>query len=84
MVEIQRDPHALEFQLDSTLGPAYRHWRRARFLGRFRLFFRFSSAHKTIVYAWVNDDTTLRKEGARTDPYAIFTRIASRGGSFRP
>jgi toxin YhaV len=47
--EIPRDPNAAEFQLGNTLGPAYRHWRRAKFLGRFRLFFRFSSTHKAIV-----------------------------------
>jgi toxin YhaV len=33
LVEIPRDPNAAEFQLDNTLGPAYRHWRRAKFLG---------------------------------------------------
>jgi toxin YhaV len=47
--EIPRDPNAAGFQLGNTLGPAYRHWRRAKFLGRFRLFFRFSSTHKAIV-----------------------------------
>lgn len=72
LVEIPRDPDAAEFKLGNTLGPAYRHWRRARFLGRFRLFFRFSSTHKAIVYAWADDETTLRKAGARSDPYAVF------------
>ena len=72
--EIPRDPNALEYQLGNTLGPAHRHWRRAKFLGRFRLFYRFSSVHKAIVYAWVNDESTLRKAGSRTDPYAIFNK----------
>lgn len=71
--EIPRDPNAAEFQLGNTLGAAHRHWRRARFLGRFRLFFRFSSAHKAIIYAWVNDEATLRKAGSQTDPYVIFS-----------
>src|SRR5207245_681355 len=66
--------NAVEFQLVNTLGPLHRHWRRAKFLGRFRLFFRFSSAHKAIIYAWVNDENTLRKAGARNDPYAIFNK----------
>jgi len=79
LVEIPRDPNAPEFHLGNTLGPAYRHWRRAKFLGRFRLFFRFSSTHKAIVYAWVNDETTLRKAGARSDPYAVFTRRLQEG-----
>ena len=78
-IEIPRDPNAAEFQLGNTLGPAHRHWRRAKFLGRFRLFFRFSSAHKAIVYAWVNDETTLRKAGSKSDPYAVFTRRLQEG-----
>lgn len=79
LVEIPRDPNASEFQLGNTLGTAYRHWRRAKFLGRFRLFFRFSSAHKAIVFAWVNDESTLRKAGSRSDPYAVFTKRLQTG-----
>lgn len=79
LVEVPRDPNAAEFQLGNTLGSAFRHWRRAKFLGRFRLFFRFSSAHKAIVYAWVNDETTLRKAGAQTDPYFVFNRRLQEG-----
>src|SRR5580700_7804138 len=77
--EIPRDPNAAEYQLGNTMGPTHRHWRPAKFLGRFRLFYRFSTAHKAIVYAWVNDETTLRKAGSRTDPYAIFHKRL-RGG----
>ena len=29
---------------------------------------------KAIIYAWVNDEATLRKAGSRTDPYVIFNR----------
>ena len=29
---------------------------------------------KAIIDAWVNDETTLRKAGSRTDPYVIFNR----------
>jgi toxin YhaV len=75
-VETPRDPNAPEFAQGNTLGPAHRHWRRAKFMGRFRLFFRFDSASRMIVYAWVNDETTLRqpgrKAGARSDPYTVF------------
>ena len=77
--EIPRDPNAVEFQLGNTIGPSYRHWRRAKFLSRFRLFFRFSSTRKAIVYAWVNDDTTLRKAGAHSDPYSVFTKRLKEG-----
>jgi toxin YhaV len=70
--EIPRDPGAPEFRLGKTLGKGYGHWRRAKFMGRFRLFFRFSSKVKAIIYAWVNDENTMRKADSVTDPYAIF------------
>jgi toxin YhaV len=78
-IEIPRDPNAPEFAQGNTLGRTYRHWRRAKFLGRFRLFFRFDSASRVVVYAWVNDETTLRKAGARNDPYAVFQRKLTEG-----
>lgn len=77
--EIPRDPNALTYGLGNTLGPTHRHWRRAKFLGRFRLFFRFESASRVIIYGWVNDETTLRKAGAKTDPYAVFKRRLHEG-----
>lgn len=77
---IPRDPLAAEFRQGNTLGPAHRHWFRAKFGGnRFRLFFRADSRAKVIVYAWVNDRDTLRKAGAGTDPYAIFARMLGHG-----
>ncbi|WP_163065986.1 type II toxin-antitoxin system YhaV family toxin, partial [Acinetobacter baumannii] len=39
--EIPSDPNAHVYGLGKTLGAAHRHWRRAKFLQRFRLFFRF-------------------------------------------
>ena len=80
-LEIPRDPNAPEYAQGNTLGPSHRHWRRAKFLGRFRLFFRFDSASRIIVYAWVNDENTLRKAGARTDPYAVFRRKLDQGNT---
>jgi toxin YhaV len=78
-VEIPRDPGAAEYSLGNTLGPQHRHWRRAKFLGRFRLFFRYSSKDRVIIYAWVNDEKTMRKAGGRNDPYAIFSSRLRRG-----
>lgn len=77
--EIPRDPNAHVYRLGNTLGAAHRHWRRAKFLQRFRLFFRFDSASRVIIYAWVNDENTLRKAGSRTDPYAVFMRRLDEG-----
>jgi toxin YhaV len=79
LIEIPLDPNAAEFQLGNTLGVAHRHWRHAKFLGRFRLFFRFSSEHRAILYAGVNDETTLRKAGSPNDPYAVFTKRLREG-----
>lgn len=76
---IPQDPHASEFQLGNTLGSGQRHWRRAKFSGRFRLFFRFHSATRTIIYVWMNDESTLRKAGGRTDPYHVFHQMLERG-----
>jgi toxin YhaV len=78
-VEIPRDPGAAQYSLGSTLGPEHRHWRRAKFLGRFRLFFRCSSKDRAIIYAWVNDESTLRKVGGRNDPYTIFNALLRKG-----
>ncbi|QEE38671.1 MULTISPECIES: type II toxin-antitoxin system YhaV family toxin [unclassified Methylobacterium] len=77
--EIPRDPNAHAYALGNTLGPQHRHWRRAKFLQRFRLFFRFDSASRIIVYAWVNDENTLRKAGSRSDPYAVFAQRLNAG-----
>jgi toxin YhaV len=77
--EIPRDPGAAEYSLGNTLGPALRHWRRAKFLGRFRLFFRYNSRAAVIIYAWVNDENTLRKAGGASDPYHVFGDLLRRG-----
>lgn len=82
---IPRDPLAPEFRQGNTLGPAHRHWFRAKFgANRFRLFFRADSRARVIVYAWVNyawvnDRDTLRKAGAGTDPYAVFAAMLAGG-----
>jgi len=73
------DPARDEYRQGNTLGPAHRHWRRAKIGRRFRLFFRYDSKAKVIVYAWVNDETTLRSLGSKSDPYAVFEKMLGRG-----
>lgn len=73
------DPNAPEFRQGNTLGKDNRHWFRAKFHERYRLFFRFSTKEKVIVYAWVNDEKTLRKSGAKTDPYTLFRGMLESG-----
>ena len=50
-----------------------------RFFQRFRLFFRYHSKARIIVFAWLNDATTLRTGGARNDPYEVFRSMLERG-----
>jgi len=76
---IPANPNAPEFRQGNTLGRDNKHWFRAKFHERYRLFFRFSSKDKVIIYAWVNDDSTLRKHGAKTDPYFIFQSMLQSG-----
>lgn len=73
------NPNAPEFRQGNTLGKANRHWFSAGFYERYRLFFRFRSDARAIVYAWVNDDDTLRARGSRSDPYAVFKRMLAAG-----
>ncbi len=57
-------------------------WRRVKkgLPQRYRLFFMFASNPLAVViYAWLNDEDTLRKEGSRTDVYEVFKRMLERG-----
>lgn len=76
---VPSDPAREEFRQGNTLGPAYRHWRRAKIGRRFRLFFRYDSNAKVIVFAWVNDEQTLRSAGSKSDPYAVFVKMLGQG-----
>jgi toxin YhaV len=77
--EIPANPASPAYRLGNTLGSDARTWRRAKFFGRFRLFFRYSAEQRTIVYAWLNDESTLRKAGASSDVYAVFRVLIERG-----
>ena len=76
---IPQDPSRAEYRHGKTLGTPYRHWRRARIGRRFRLFFRYDSKAKVIVYAWMNDERTLRSSGSKTDPYTVFAGMLAQG-----
>jgi toxin YhaV len=72
-------PAREEYRQGNTLGHEHRHWRRAKIGRRFRLFFRYDSKANIIVYAWVNDEQTLRSSGSKSDPYAVFEKMLERG-----
>ena len=74
------DPARPEFRQGGTLGQARKHWFRAKFGGgRFRLFFRYSTTARIIIFAWVNDRDTLRTYGAKSDAYAVFKAMLDKG-----
>ena len=79
--EVPEDPSRSRYRHGGTLAPQLKHWLRARFgNGRFRLFYRYrSSDSKIIVFAWVNDEETLRTYGSSTDAYAVFRRMLGKG-----
>lgn len=76
---IPLDPGRDDYRQGNTLGPEHRHWRRAKVGRRFRLFFRYDTRSRTIVYAWVNDEQSMRASGSRSDPYSTFSRMLKRG-----
>ena len=77
---IPQDPTRPEYRQGGTLGDDRKHWFRAKFGGgRFRLFFRYSTSAKVIVFAWVNDENTLRTYGSKSDAYAVFRKMLDKG-----
>jgi toxin YhaV len=65
---IPRDPNGPEYRLGHTLGREHAHWRRGKTGGgRYRLFFRFRSDARLIVFAWINDEQSLRTYGSASD-----------------
>lgn len=77
--EIPSDPADAKYRQGNTLGDEHRHWFRAKFFQQYRLFFRFHAESRVIIYAWVNDDTTLRAYDSRTDAYRVFKGMLEDG-----
>ncbi|MGH8680479.1 MAG: type II toxin-antitoxin system YhaV family toxin [Burkholderiales bacterium] len=79
---VPANPDHPGLRVGHSLGPQYARWRRVKrgLPSRYRLFYRFSSKPvRVIVYAWLNDEATLRKAGAKTDVYVEFQRMLARG-----
>ena len=81
LVEVPMDPACPLFEQGNTLGDGHRHWRRVnrRLPPRYRLFFQFSSGQSQIVFAWLNDESSLRQNGAKTDVHRVFKRLLDQG-----
>ena len=76
---IPQDPTRPEYRQGSTLGDEHTHWFRAKFFQQYRLFFRFHAQVKVIVFAWVNDEGTLRAYESADDAYRVFRRMLDSG-----
>lgn len=76
---IPRDPTLALYRQGATLGETHRHWFRAKFFQQYRLFFRFDSTAKIIVYSWVNDDKRRRAYGSKSDAYRVFEKMLLNG-----
>jgi len=76
---IPQDPTLADYRLGTTLGDTHKHWFRAKFFQQYRLFFRYHSKSKVIVFAWVNDEGTKRKYNSKTDAYRTFKKMLNNG-----
>lgn len=77
--DIPQDPARDAYRQGGTLGKHRKHWFRAKFgNGRYRLFFRYRQSDRVLVFAWVNDQESLRTYGSATDAYAVFARMLDR------
>jgi toxin YhaV len=75
---VPANPNAPEYRLRNELS---KH-RRAKGQGlppRYRLYWVFSQTSRVIIFTYLNDDTSLRKEGAKSDPYEIYKKMVARG-----
>ncbi len=75
---IPSDPQHADYRLHGDLSK----FRRTKGRGlprRYRLFWVFSEQLKVIIFLYLNDSRSLRKEGDRSDPYLLFSGMVSRG-----
>lgn len=75
---VPREPDHPAFRLKDDL----RKFRRVKGRGlpsRYRMYFVFSDRLKVIIFLYLNDAKSVRKEGSANDPYAIFKGLVQRG-----
>ena len=75
---IPDNPNRPDFWLSANLS----RFRRVKGYGipdRYRLYYVFSERAKTVIVLYLNDSSSLRKQGAKTDPYAIFADLVKSG-----
>jgi toxin YhaV len=73
---IPQDPSNPRYRVGGALGDDKKHWFSDSFgKGRYRIFFRYDSKTKIIIFAWVNDEQTLRTYGSNSDAYKVFASM---------
>jgi len=75
---VPADPNAPDFMLGGGLA----RFRRGKGHGipdRYRIIWVFSTKRRVIIFLYLNDESTLRKAGASTDPYEVFRRLLHQG-----
>lgn len=79
---VPNNPGDKIFEQGKTLGDIGKGWRRVKGNGlpdRYRLFFRFNTERKIIIFTWMNGRENLRQKGARTDCYTVFQKMLESG-----
>lgn len=78
--EIPQDPGAARYRHGGAIPGGRREWFRGKTgNGRYRLFYRYDSTARIIVYAWINDSESLRTYGSTTDAYRVFGDMLEAG-----
>ena len=72
---IPENPDKKEYQLHGNLKK-YRRYKQG--LQRYRLFFVFSTKPPIILYLYLNDKSSLRKDGSKNDPYNVFSKFVEK------
>lgn len=82
-LHVPANPGHSRYRQGSKLGKHYKHWFRVKkntLPPRYRLFFQYrSEAPKTIIYAWLNDAKTIRRDGDKNDVYEVFKSMLANG-----
>lgn len=75
---IPEDPNRPDFWLKGDLAK----FRRVKGYGlpdRYRLFYVFSKQQQAVIVLYLNESGTLRKQGAKSDPYEVFSGLLGSG-----
>jgi toxin YhaV len=76
---VPSDPARDEYRQGNTLGPDYRHWRRAKVGRRFRLFFRYDSRRRPSCSPGSMMSRRCGRRAASPTPTPMFEKMLERG-----